>query len=321
VSGGIRFDCGHIHQILSNPIYPVRIRHKGQVFDGQHPAITAPDVWDQVQQMLQDGAAKSRGTKRKAQRSLLDGKLFDETGDRLSPSHSRKNGKRLRYYISHRLVKDRSRKHRDAWRLHAEELEGPIADLIRKNLSRPDFVAALMLDVSAAEIPGITTKLKSVQGAKHCLAFVARVDVKPGQLNVHLSSDEIAELVGCKSDRIYPITLLFESPFRIRRRGFELKLYLGDAPAEVDRTPVQNTVKAQRWMAMNLSGKTFTEIADAEGTSKRRVQDVVDLAMLASDVLDAIASGEQPDNMTSDYLIKSGVAASWSEQHEQFAKL
>ena len=107
----------------------------------------------------------------------------------------------------------------------------------------------------------------------------------------------------------------------MRRRGVELKLHLGDAPPEVDRTLVQNIVKAQKWMSMIISGKTFTEIAQAEGTSKRRIQDVVDLAMLAPDILDAIARGEQPDGLTSDTLIKSGVPAAWSEQREQFALL
>ncbi|WP_170610836.1 recombinase family protein [Ruegeria arenilitoris] len=321
VSGGILFDRGHIHHILSNPIYAGRIRHKGQVYDGQHPAIIEPEIWDQVQQMLQAGAAKSRGAKQKATTSLLAGKLFDETGDRLTPSHSRKNGKRLRYYISHRLVKDRSRKHPDAWRLPADELETLILDLIRKNLSRPDFVAAIVPDVSAAELPGIAAKLQSFQSAKLCLALVARVDLMPGKLNVRLSPDEIAELVECRKDRVNASALHFVSPFRMRRRGVELKLHLENAPTEVDRTLVQNIVKAQRWMAMILSGKTFAEIAEAEGTSKRRVQDVVDLAMLAPDILDAIASGEQPAGLTSDYLIKSGVPAPWSEQREQFATL
>lgn len=72
---------------------------------------------------------------------------------------------------------------------------------------------------------------------------------------------------------------------------------------------------------MILIGRTVTEIADTEGTSRRRVQDVGDLAMLAPAILDAMASGEQPDGLTSDCLIKSGVPASWSEQREQFAKL
>lgn len=73
-------------------------------------------------------------------------------------------------------------------------------------------------------------------------------------------------------------------------------------------------------MAQIIAGKTFTEIAQAEGTSKRRVQDIVDLAMLAPDILDAIAAGEQSEGVTSDRLIKSGVPAVWSEQREQLAK-
>ncbi len=163
VSGGKPFDRGHIHHILSNPIYAGRIRHKGQVYEGQHPAIIDPAIWDQVQQMLIDGAQKARGTKSKATRSLLAGKLFDETGDRLTPSHSRKNGKRLRYYISHRLVKDRSQKHPDAWRLPAEQLEGLIADLVRKHLQRHDSATRLIRDLAASEIAAKSTKLHAIQ--------------------------------------------------------------------------------------------------------------------------------------------------------------
>ncbi|WP_165590724.1 hypothetical protein [Ruegeria denitrificans] len=48
---------------------------------------------------------------------------------------------------------------------------------------------------------------------------------------------------------------------------------------------------------------------------------MVDLATLAPDVLEAIAAGEQPDGLTTDYLIKSGFPAIWSDQHEQFAAL
>ncbi|MEM6657111.1 MAG: recombinase family protein [Pseudomonadota bacterium] len=321
VSGGTFFDRGHIHHILTNPIYAGRIRHKGEVYDGQHPAIIEPEIWDQVQQMLQAGAAKSRGANQKATTSLLAGKLFDETGDRLTPSHSRKNGKRLRYYISHRLVKDRSRKHPDAWRLPAEQLEALIADVIRKNLSRPDSVTALMPDASAAEIPGISTRVQSAKSTKQCLALVSRVDLKPGQLTVVLCQSKVAEQFECDKGRLDAPALQLETPFRMRRRGVELKLHLGEAPTEVDRTLVQNIVKAQRWMKMIHNGETFAEIAEAESTSKRRVQDVVDLAMLAPDILDVIASGEQPDGLTSDYLIKSGVPASWAEQSEQFAKL
>ena len=89
VSGGGPFDRGHIHHILTNPIYAGRIRHKDKTFDGQHPALIDPERWDAIQLKLQDGAARTRGRKRAGRVSLLCGKLFDETGDRLTPSHTK----------------------------------------------------------------------------------------------------------------------------------------------------------------------------------------------------------------------------------------
>ncbi len=68
-------------------------------------------------------------------------------------------------------------------------------------------------------------------------------------------------------------------------------------------------------------GRAFSEIVQEEGSSKRRVQDVVDLAMLVPDALDAIDSGEQTDGLTMDYLIKSGFPVIWSYQHKRFSAL
>jgi hypothetical protein len=65
ISGGKHFDRGHLQHILSNPIYAGRIRHKGQVYEGLHPAVINPDVWDKIQDMLQSGAAIARGSRKK----------------------------------------------------------------------------------------------------------------------------------------------------------------------------------------------------------------------------------------------------------------
>lgn len=73
VSGGKAFDRGHLHHILSNPIYAGRIRHKDQVFDGQHEAIIAPDTWEEVQRVLKDGAAKTRRKVQKTNTSPIAG--------------------------------------------------------------------------------------------------------------------------------------------------------------------------------------------------------------------------------------------------------
>lgn len=83
-----------------------------------------------------------------------------------SARHSKKNGKRLRYYISHRLVKDRSRKHPDAWRLPAEQLEELIADLLRKRLKRQYIAARYVRDLPASETMETFAKLETVKKNK-----------------------------------------------------------------------------------------------------------------------------------------------------------
>lgn len=143
-TGGGAFDRGHIHHILINPVYSGRIRHKEKVFDGQHDAIIDPDRWDRIQQQLQEGAAKGRARKTAKQRSLLCSKLFDETGDRLTPSHSRtRAGVRLRYYVSHRLIKKSGEANLDGWRLPARELEAKVVYLMCQRLSDTAFVSRL----------------------------------------------------------------------------------------------------------------------------------------------------------------------------------
>ena len=49
-TGGILISRGHLYWILSNPIYVGRLRHKGQIHDGLHPAIIDLETWDRVQQ-------------------------------------------------------------------------------------------------------------------------------------------------------------------------------------------------------------------------------------------------------------------------------
>jgi hypothetical protein len=85
VKGGNAIDRGHIYHILTNPIYAGRIRHKKQVFEGQHPAIIDPKEWDEIQSSLSNRSGHKRGVRAAAHPSPLAGKLFDETGDCLTP--------------------------------------------------------------------------------------------------------------------------------------------------------------------------------------------------------------------------------------------
>src|SRR5436189_221582 len=102
--GGKPFSRGHLYTLLSNPIYIGEIAHKGQLYPGQHPALINADTWAAVRDQL---AANARDHRRKAhatEPSLLAGLLTDAQGERLTPSHAVKKGRRYRYSAPTALI-------------------------------------------------------------------------------------------------------------------------------------------------------------------------------------------------------------------------
>src|SRR5271169_2688951 len=102
--GGRSFSRGHIYRLLSNPIYIGQIAHKGQLYPGQHPALIDAETWSTVHDQLAANASRHQSKSNAAEPSLLAGLLTDARGERLTPSHAVKQGRRYRYYISRALI-------------------------------------------------------------------------------------------------------------------------------------------------------------------------------------------------------------------------
>ena len=105
-NGAIPFTYGPLAYFLKNRIYLGEMHHGGKWFEGEHEAIVDRATFDRVQQLL---ATKSNGRKVKRSDSgaLLLGKLYDDKGNRMSPSFSTKNGVRYRFYVSSALLRGR----------------------------------------------------------------------------------------------------------------------------------------------------------------------------------------------------------------------
>jgi DNA invertase Pin-like site-specific DNA recombinase len=328
VSGGGPFGRAHLHHILTNPVYAGRIRHRSVIHDGQHPAIIAPGDWQAVQELLKAGASRPRGRAPAVFTSPLAGKLFDETGDRLTPSHSRKNGHRLRYYLSNRLLNDKSGSHPEAWRLPAPELETGITGRLRAWLSAPGQASHLLVTPRTGEMQAIGGKIDSLiaeldgpHAAALLRALVAEVRISPGRMVITVAADPLADRLDMAPERLNPPQLQIEAPFRIRRRGVETKVVLGDRPAEVDKVLIRNLMKARDWFAALSRGESYAEIADREGIWKQRIQQLLPLAFLAPEIVQQIAEGRQPLGLTTEALINSDLPIDWAAQRALIARL
>ena len=131
VRGGIRFGVGYLAQILRNRFYIGDVVYRGKVHRGEHEAIVDQAVFAAVQVKLADGAV-ARRLKLKASPAILMGRIYDDRGERMTPSHSIKNGARYRYYVSHALLQNADQEAGSVPRVPAPEVEQLVVNALRE---------------------------------------------------------------------------------------------------------------------------------------------------------------------------------------------
>ena len=320
--GGNRFARGHIHHILTNPVYAGRIRHKGKVYDGQHPAIIDPDVWDEIQNLLIQKAPYKRGQDlRITEPSLLIGKAYDETGDRLSPSHSQKNGKRLRYYISHRLSKKIEKGAIAGWRIPAQPFEDQITAAVSTYLNE-NITSNLLINPSIDVIQNTIKVIKANEGnATRVAPLINRIDIAPGSVEIRLDHEVVCEEFNLNETGINPDALTFSLPFQTRKRGVETKLIIGHVAPYKDETLIRNLAIAHKWLNLIKAGISLDAICAQDKTSRRRIQQVIKFAFLAPDIVQMIIEGRQPIKLTSVWVSRNIIPNDWHDQRALIASL
>jgi site-specific DNA recombinase len=135
--GGKPFSRGHLYTLLSNPIYTGQIAHKGGLHPGQHPALIDDEIWSTVRDQLAANTTDHRRRAKAAEPSLLARLLVDARGERLTPSHAVKKGRRYRYYVSAALITDAGADRAQGWRLAAREIEEAVIRILADALTSP----------------------------------------------------------------------------------------------------------------------------------------------------------------------------------------
>ena len=309
VTGSKPLSRGQINFILRNPVYIGRIRHKQESHKGLHKAIVDQDLWDRVQEQLD---RKSPGKLRSRSRSgaLLTGRIFDETGDFLTPTHSRKGSRLYRYYVSGRLLAG-SPADASGWRLPAKQLEDAVSEAVFRHINN---------DVSRVLSRPTPLLLESLKNGLEKLSLntaadlIERVQVSEGHLDITLSANAIADWLGVPKEEIDSTRLQLESPWGIRRRGNESRLVFGVIHAEPDPKLVRMIALAHSWLEEIKSGILMKDIAARYGWKTLMVRQRIQLAFLSPAIVSAILEGKQPEELTLTQLVTSDIPLDWDKQ-------
>jgi len=330
-SGGQSFSRGALYTLLGNPIYVGEVRHKGTRHPGQHQPIVERAVWDKTEELLHAHAARARGKTSKSMSGPLAGKLFDESGEGLTPSHAVKGQRRYRYYVSRSLIKGTANQSETGWRLPASEIERSVATAAAIVL---DDRAAILADIeqsgsNTSQIKSIfdgasawSSRLRSEAEAAEALELlISRVELRHDgiRLSINLPIGPSEKLAG-RGPADLKLTRLI--PLQMRRRGIEMKFVVnGDSAASPRTDPalLKMIARAHCWFDDLVSGRaaSMVEIGKREKVGKRYVSRIIRRAFLAPDIVEQIVKGCQPPELTAESLLKdrTQLPLEWESQH------
>jgi site-specific DNA recombinase len=168
--GGIPFTRGPLAYLLRNRFYVGKVVFKGETLPGEQPAIVDQDLFDAVQAKLNEQVTNHKLSRTKSE-ALLLGRIYDDRGHRMTPSHARKRGTKYRYYLSSALLQGRAKQAGTVSRIPADEIEALVCKSARGHLN-------------------VSTE---IEDAALVQTHVVRVKVQSDQLVIELANAKVAD--------------------------------------------------------------------------------------------------------------------------------
>jgi len=337
--GGKPLSRGHIYRLLSNPIYTGQIAHKGQLYPGQHPALIDAEMWTAVQDQLVAKARRHRSKVDAAEPSLLTGMLTDAHGNRFTPSHAVRSGRRYRYYISAAPLTKTGEDRAQVWRLAAQEVESAVIRILVETLTNPakllegfgtSGMAADQIRKMLGRAARLTAALSGLprDRAKLVRSLVEQVIVDDKTIRIKMRPSALLGHDGPSPALADPSSSVIEltAAVAFKRRGVETKLMLPglDQPshsAKRDPALLKAIARGRAWFDELVTGRALSlqALAERDGITRRYIRRLVGLAFLSPELVEAILQGRQPVELTATRLTELDLPLDWTEQRKLLA--
>ena len=342
--GGQKLSRGALYLMLQNRIYRGEITHKGNAYPAEHQPIVDEVLWDQVQAILAENRVDRATGADAKQPSLLAGLAFDDTGERLTPSHAVKKGTRYRYYVSRSLIigatKDRSK----GRRIPAANLESLVITRLRAFLSDQGAILDAIRDEHAdgagqnrliergRQIAEGLGRLAPDQTRAMLIALLSRVDIRPDRVEINIRRGRLIALLATQtidltnqegqtvSESNDILTLTIKA--RLQRVGREMKMLVENTDDQAMADPGLLRIVARahdiQERLMQNTDLTVRVIASQERVSANYVYRLLRLPTLAPDIITAIVNGKNPPQLTAKKLMRliPQIPVEWAEQRK-----
>ena len=196
------------------------------------------------------------------------GKLYDDRGNRMSPSFSNKNGVRYRFYVSSALLRGRKTEAGSVARVSAAEIESAVLAGLRTHQKQEQFDSAF--------------------GA---IGDVERVLIAPGQLLITMAAKADGDGVNQEIRIAWPMKGKVAAP-EVEGNG--------ESEGAHNEGLILSVIRAHSWMRCLHDGvyESVELLAEASRLHPKVVRQALRLAFLSPEVTSAILEGKQPAGPT-----------------------
>ena len=296
VLGGTPLGRGALFHLLRNKTYRGMIIHQDKAHQGLHAPIVDAALFNEVQDMLDSQARRHDCTSDRVVRAPLVGRIFDGSGNPMTPSFThRTHGRVYRYYVSAPLVQGGRRGNEALKRVPATAMERLVENQVARFI--PDYDQWPMALATRIEVHDRTVQI------------LLPVDHLPA-IREKLSRGERVEV-----DPVDTKSLRLSIPIRMERRGFKNIIKAsGPVPVQPDEVLIKALKAAHSLLATDTKGMPWLDSSPKSAYERRLIM----LAFLAPDIQKAILEGRHMSGLTLERLIHQGVPACWAEQRRVF---
>src|ERR1700680_2511864 len=341
--GGQTFSRGALYLILQNRLYRGEIPHKGNSYPGEQPAIVDKPLWDDVQAVLAANRVERTTGARASHPSLLTGMVYDETGERLTPTYAVKKGTRYRYYVSTSLTTGEGRARSSGRRIPAGNLEGLVINRLRTFLADPGAILDAVDNDShngsgCSQLIERGRQIAEELGAHApdkvkatLMALFCRVEIRSDRVDITLSRGRLTQLlagsIGLETQHQGPSNapddlLGLTVAVGLKRVGCEMRMLVENADDQTAADPslLKIIARAHHIQARLIHNTKLTmhDIAREERVSAAYIYSLLRLPWLAPDITTAIVNGRKPPQLTAKTLMRltPRLPTDWAEQRK-----
>lgn len=317
-----QFSRGNLYRILTNKTYIGLVSHKGEDYKGEHDGIIDEKVFAKVQELLAQNCHLKKSLVTRKSGSFLSGKLFDDKGNKMTPSHSNTRNKRYRYYVSQAILQCDRQNAGAISKVPAEEIENCVKNGIIEFLKNEKTIQNYISELDIARQKEVLQKLSNY-GVQN--DFVREVLNKAvlysDKVEVILSKDvllrKIANMQSSKEEETIEIVKNIQI-HSTSQSGALVIDSVQNPSSRINPFLVKVIAKSYYWNKLLDEGKAKSskDIQLLEGLADSSyIRDVLRLRFLSPRIVESILEGRQPADLTVQKLMKVKTL-DWAEQNK-----